>query len=151
MRVVRTAVLLLLVLAVAASAEAQTTIAIRGGVSANPNQGLVGASLDMAGLAPHPDVSFRPSVEIGFGSGQTTVSGNLDLVFRVRLADRWSGYFGGGPSVLLDHTSGVGNTFAGDFHGLAGIQNDRGLFIEVKHGQAVGFQAMVGWVLRHKP
>jgi len=148
-----TALAALVVLGIGAPASAQMqmmTMGVRGGVSADPKQVSVGFQMESTGLPPHPSLTFRPNVEVGFGSGTTLVSTNLDFVFTVQLSETWQGYFGGGPAVVYAHDGG--NSLFGSYDGLVGFAHRSGLFVELKHthGSDPGLRASVGFVFSRK-
>jgi hypothetical protein len=114
---------------VASPAVAQTSIAVRGGLTSGPVQGFGGVQLESQGLAPHLDLTFRPGVDVEAGSGATLVVGHMSFVFSVPFSATWTGYFGGGPSV--DVVSSGGTSVTATVEGLVGFRNARGLFFEV--------------------
>jgi hypothetical protein len=151
MRPLRMAVPALVFLGLSVPAYAQWSMGVRGGASADPKQAFVGFQLESKGLEPHTSLTFRPNVEVGFGSGETLVSTNLEFAFWVKFSDTWRGYFGGGPSVVYAHGGGVNSVF-GSYDGFVGFQNRSGLFIEMKHGHGANpsLRVTVGLVLKTK-
>ncbi len=131
---------------VASPAMAQTSLAVRGGMTAGPVQGFGGVQMESQGLAPHFNLTFRPGVDVEAGSGETLVVGHLSFVFSVPFSATWTGYFGGGPSV--DVVSNGGTSVTAAVEGLVGFRNARGLFFEVSASRipspslrlAVGFR-----------
>jgi hypothetical protein len=123
-----------------------------GGITAGPKQFDVGAQMESNGLAPHPELTFRPIADLGFGSGFTRLSGSLDFLFTVPFSHTWSGYVGGGPGAAYLHASGGGNTVGGTIEGIVGFKNDKNLFVEVaaSHGGNPSFRATVGIMLSHR-
>jgi len=134
--------------AAAGSPESHMSFGIRGGFSAVPNQGFVGAQVESPRLGLTQHTSLRPDVEVGFG-------GNAGTVFTVAVNavawlpfpnSPWSAYVGGGP--MLVH-AGI---FAGSADVVVGVQNRKGLFFEIKAsgGQAPNLKGTVGLVLKHQ-
>jgi hypothetical protein len=123
---------LLLVAALAmlsSPAEGQSTIAVRGGLTAGPVQGFGGVQMESSGLAPHLGLTFRTGADVEVGSGETLVVGHLSFVFSVPFSTTWTGYFGGGPAVALVNAGGT--SVDATVEGLVGFRNTRGLFFEV--------------------
>ena len=75
-----------------------TSIGPRVGFGLSPDQVVVGGHLNVGGF--HPDWTFSPILEIGFGDHQTVVTVDFDAYYHVRLADSdWRPYVGGGISI----------------------------------------------------
>jgi hypothetical protein len=158
-RGLRTLLLSVSGLLVALPASAQATLGVRGGVAADPKQGLLGFHVEEAALSPHDDLTFRPGVEVGFGSGETIVSGSLEVAYWVTLSNKWRTYLGAGPAAVFVHTSGActgcaggGNAVHGVFNGFVGFQNDAGVFIEVKGsgGTNASLHLTAGFLIKRK-
>jgi hypothetical protein len=116
-------------LVLASPAAAQSTIAVRGGLTAGPVQGFGGVQIESSGLAPHLNLTFRTGADVEAGSGETLVVGHLSFVFSVPFSATWTGYFGGGPAVALVDAGGT--SVNATVEGLVGFRNTRGLFFEV--------------------
>jgi hypothetical protein len=125
----RSILLVAALLAAASPAAAQSTLAVRGGLTAGPVQGFGGVELESSGLAPHLNLTFRTGADVEVGSGETLVVGHLSFVFAVPFSATWTGYFGGGPAVALVNAGGT--TVDAAVEGLVGFRNTRGLFFEV--------------------
>jgi hypothetical protein len=125
---------------------------VRAGVSADPNQFVIGAHVESPRLGLTQRVSFRPNAELGFGSDQTTLSGNVEFVVWVPFPNsNWSAYLGGGPSANLIKVTGDSHV-GGGLNILAGFQNKQGIFAEIKTGTAFapGLRATVGYILKRR-
>lgn len=91
-----------LALATALPTHAQTTIQLAGagprlGLSASPDQLVLGGQ---ASLTVAPEWTFDPSVELGFGDGETDFGVNFDGFYHARLTGSdWRPYFGGGLAI----------------------------------------------------
>lgn len=69
----------------------------RVGFSTDPDQVVVGGQLTFAEVAPN--LSFDPSLEIGFGDDVTMFGVNFDLHYHFDTNTRWRPYAGGGLTV----------------------------------------------------
>jgi hypothetical protein len=158
-----------LALAVPAYAQDQGTessFGVRAGLTADPKQGFIGAQIESPGLAPHLNLTFRPNVEIGFGSGATQLVGSLDFAYWVRFpGSTWSGYIVAGPEAVWAHEGGItvcadpvnntgcttsasNNFLTGGFGAGVGFQHDSGIFIELKRANSPSLRLTVGFVLK---
>lgn len=140
------------VASIAAAQSTQTTYGVRAGVSADPNQFVIGGHIESPRLGLTQRVSFRPNVELGFGSDQTTLSGNVEFVVWVPFPNSdWSAYLGGGPSANFTKVAGDSHT-GGGLNILVGFQNQQGLFAEIKTGTAFapGLRVVAGYVLKRR-
>jgi hypothetical protein len=139
------------ILFLATSAAAQSDEAskgVRAGVSGDPGQFYVGAHLDLKQITDR--IWFRPSAEVGNGDGLTLVQLNGEVVYFPKGRSRdWTPFVGGGPSAVGRlFRSGQGDSGIGPgFNFLGGIQERRGLLVEIKIGafDSPGFKAGVGW------
>ncbi len=69
----------------------------RVGLSIQPDQLVVGGQLSMTVA---PDWSVDPSLELGFGDGQSDLAINFDGYYHLRLAESdWRPYVGGGIAI----------------------------------------------------
>jgi len=129
------AVSVLLMPAAAANAQ-QSGAGLRAGVSANPDQFYFGGHFDTGYIVDR--LSFRPNVEIGLGSGLTSVAGNFEFVYWWAIPNRpWHVYAGGGPGVNVARFNaqhGDRTDIGPAFNIVGGIAHSRGLFFEVKLG-----------------
>ena len=128
-------------------------IGVSGGVAFDPELIDLRAHGTFAPIF-HPQVEFRPGIEIGLGEITTLAGLNLDVLYTLPGATgqtRWIPYIGGGPNFALSH-QGVdlieddnlvideeehsrfdfGDTdFKAGFNFIAGARNQRGLFFEL--------------------
>ena len=117
-----------------------------GGVSLDPEILNVGV---FARLGPffRSDISFRPSLEFGFGEVTKLFALNMEGIYRLPFtprSGRWNAYVGAGPSLVLSHqnferaAAGDRGIDFGDFDAqgglniLTGIEYRGGLFFEAK-------------------
>ncbi len=108
---------------------------VRVGVSSDPTQFYFGGHYETAPLIPH--LRFRPNIEIGLGDSRTLITGNFEFAYYVPIPNQpWNAYFGGGPSLVIDHPTGGETGTGGGLNLLAGIAHREGLFAEVKIGLA---------------
>ncbi len=146
------AVVCLSVASIASAQSSQTTFGVRAGVSADPNQFVIGGHIESPRLGLTQRVSFRPNAELGFGSDQTTLSGNVEFVVWVPFPNSdWSAYLGGGPSANFVKAGGDSHT-GGGLNILVGFQNKQGIFAEIKTGTAFapGLRVVAGYVLKRR-
>ena len=120
-----------MILTSAASALAQGP-GVRAGVSVNPDQFYVGGHYETDELIDH--VFLRPNLEVGVGDDVTTVSVNIEAIYKFALKNRHDTYFyaGGGPSINVYDTDGGSDT-KGGLNLLAGLEFGK-FFLEVKAG-----------------
>ena len=149
----------LLALAVLVSAGAAVPAAageqgfgLRGGVSADPDQFVVGLHYDTGPLVDR--LTFRPNAELGLGDDLTLVAFNFEVAYWFPLKGQpWSFYVGGGPALnidIFDDNAGRGRDDTDVEPGLNflfGIAHDNGLFFEVKAGaiDSPDFKALIGY------
>ena len=130
-------------------ADTAMSFGVRAGVSAQPNQFVVGGHIESPRLGVTRTVSLRPNVEIGFGDDVTLLTGNLEIVRWFEFPNSpWTMYVGGGPSLnwLLEDEGDVG----GGATLLVGLQHAQGLFFEMKAGggfNAPTLKGIVGFTL----
>ena len=136
-------------------------IGVVGGVGLDPELVEVGAHTAFGPLFDR-GIEFRPGVELGLGEVTTFLGINLDVLYLLpgaTGATRWRPYIGGGPTFGLSNRSfetddlehvDVGRVgvqtadddrnrfdfsdtdFNGGMNFIAGAQNQRGLFFELK-------------------
>ena len=141
-----------LIIALGVPAYAQSSVGIRAGVSADPDQFFFGGHIESKPLIRH--LTFRPNVEVGVGDGLTLIAFNLEFVYHVDVRGRpWWVYLGGGPAAIIaTHHGGRddGADAGGGFNILVGIQHRRGLFAELKVGaiDSPDLKFTVGYVFR---
>jgi hypothetical protein len=135
-------------LVLAQPASAQSRVGVRGGISVDPEQIYFGGHVDAAEIAKQ--FWFRPNVEVGFGDSRTVATFNAEFVYRATTRKEWNPYFGGGPALVL-RTIRAGSSRDTDvgpgFNFLAGIEQQKGLFAEIKIGalDSPGFKLGIGW------
>ncbi len=128
------------------SAFAQVSFGPRGGGSGDPDQWHLGGHIESGDLGHR--VTFRPNVEVGFGSDVTLITANLELVHYMPLKNsRWQVYAGGGigTNFWLDDED---NTMSGVFNVVFGLQHDAGLFAEMKVGMEPSVKLTVGYSMK---
>jgi hypothetical protein len=125
--------LALLLLAVAAPAQAQAP-GVRAGASVDPDQFYFGGHIETGAIVDR--VHLRPNLEIGVGDEVTTLAVNIEGVYKIPLRrSPWTVYLGGGPAInYYNFSNDRGSDTRGGLNLLAGLENDRGLFFEVKGG-----------------
>jgi hypothetical protein len=134
---------------VASTAAAQTEVGIRAGVSGGPSQFFIGAHLETPPLARR--LTFRPNVEVGFGSNQTLTAINIEFAYTIPLRnEEWAVYVGGGPAAIIRHFDNGGTDFGPGFNFLGGLKHNRGLFFELKLGahRSPDVKFVVGYAFR---
>lgn len=132
-------------------ALAQTTVGVRAGVSADPDQFFVGGHIESPRLGGLKIVSFRPNLEVGFGDNVKVIAGNVEFVAWLSFPDpSWAAYLGGGPAVNIIKFDDNGTDIGGGFNIVAGFQHRSGLFTEIKVGMndSPGLRGTVGYVFR---
>lgn len=130
----------------ASPAYAQASVGPRGGVSGEPDQFHIGGHIESPDLGHR--VTFRPNVEVGFGSDLTLIAVNLELIHYMPLkGSRWQVYAGGGVGsnfALADED----NTMSGVLNAVFGLQHDAGLFAEMKVGMDPSVKITVGYSMK---
>lgn len=116
----------------------QPGVGARVGVSANPDQFVIGAHYDTGPIVDM--LSFRPNVEVGVGDDRTTVAVNFEFAYWIPLRRApWSVYAGGGPALNVyryneDRFGQRDSDVQPGFNLLIGLAHRRGLFVEAKLG-----------------
>jgi len=126
-------------------AVAQTQVGFRAGVSGDPSQAFVGGHIDLKEV--RKNIWFRPSAELGIGDTRALVALDGDFVyFRNGKLRDWNPYVGGGPAAIVQAGRGKPE-FGPGFDFIVGIQERKGLLIEVKIGamDSPRFRAGIGW------
>jgi hypothetical protein len=126
----------------------QPGFGVRAGVSGSPDQFYFGAHYDTGPVFDR--VSFRPNAEIGVGDNQTTVTGNFEFVYWVRIPRHpWNVYLGGGPAVVFEDFHDDTHVGPG-FNLLMGVAHRSGFMAEIKAGliDSPGFKFGVGYTWR---
>ncbi len=121
---------------------------IQGGVGLDPSVILVGLTARMGPIL-NSDITFRPSVDFGFGEVTKMFQINLDAVYRLPLSPRtgkWSAYLGAGPNFSFvsqnferaaEGDNGVDFSdfsFKAGLNVIGGIEYRSGVFYELKAG-----------------
>ena len=134
-------------------------LGVRGGAAFDPELFMFGVQSQM-GPVFHPRVLFRPNAEFAFGEVTDLVALNLEGIYRFSAASRrgnWTPYLGGGPALIFIHQSfqsgrqiDFGNfDYETGFNVLAGMQSNRGTFVELKtslySGPAPKLRLIVGY------
>lgn len=104
---------------------------LRGGVSDDPDQLVVGAQLDLGEFLP--DLAFRPHLDLGVGDDATVVTLGLPVLYRLPVEGSFTLYGGGGVAVGLV-----------DFDEEEGRRNDDGTEVEIAPMLAAGIEWPVG-------
>ena len=150
------ALFLCALLPVAATAQLRTGIGPRVGISVDPDQLLLGGQAIIGEIAPN--VTFDPSLELGFGDNVTTLAANFDLHYHFDLENvTWRPYAGFGADIVFynfddDDGPGDGDTDTEVGGGLiigAGAPTSSGnrFFAEMKFGlgDVPDLKIVVGW------
>ena len=151
----RLIVMAVAVLVLAASAEAQTRVGIRAGVSADPDQFFFGGHMETRPLMDR--LTFRPNAEIGVGDDVVLVAINLEFAYRLTTGNTpWAVYVGGGPAVNIysydeGHQGHDDSDVGGGFNILVGAEHRDGLFTELKVGtiDSPNLKVTVGYVFKN--
>ena len=120
-------------------------VGVRGGVALDPEVLVVGVQ-GQIGPIFNSAISFRPSVEFGFGEVTALFALNPEFIYRLPVTSRqgrWSAYAGAGPGFTFLHqnfnrTSGSSRIDFGEFHSstglniFGGLQYRTGTFVELK-------------------
>lgn len=146
------AAVLILVLG-ASTASAESSVGIRGGLSSNPDQILIGAHFQPPPVAKN--LYIVPSGEAGFGDDVFTLSFNGDLEYQFGPQGTIRPYAGGGLSLFFaDPDNGDSDTNLG-VSALGGLLFDRKsgwpIFLEGKLGlsdEVPDFKLLVGLMFR---
>jgi hypothetical protein len=103
----------LLPAAALAQGAMETGIGPRVGVSVNPDQLLLGGQMIVGEIAPN--LTFDPSLELGFGDNVTSVAMNFDVHYHFVVQNsKWRPYAGGGIGVgFFDFDNGGSETDVG--------------------------------------
>jgi len=127
---------------------AQAGFGFRAGATADPDQFHFGFHVETNPFVSH--LTFRPNLEIGLGSGVTTIAANIEFAYKIHLSKSpFSVYLGAGPALDVYHYSDRTHT-GGGFNVLAGLEHRSGLFGEVKVGaiDSPSFKFTVGFTFR---
>jgi opacity protein-like surface antigen len=72
---------------------------VRGGVSDDPDQIVLGAQVDFGEFLP--DLAFRPHADLGLGDDTTVLTLGLPVLYRLPIEGNFTVYGGGGVAVGL--------------------------------------------------
>lgn len=154
----RFAVVLAVTTLFAGSARADAVVGGFGprfGFSIDPEQLVIGGQLIIGEIAP--DLTFDPSLELGFGDNLTVIAANMDLHYHFTIeGSRWRPYAGGGIGINFiefDSGPGVGDNSTTEVGGNviigAGVptQSNNRFFTELKFGlgDIPTLKALAGW------
>lgn len=117
-------------------------LGVEAGVALNPELFLFGVQSQMGPIFSRR-VMFRPNAEFAFGEVTDLIALNPEVVYRFSGAQRrgdWTPFMGAGPALNFIHQSydkgrdiNFGNfDYETGFNVLAGVQNRRGTFVELK-------------------
>lgn len=117
-------------------------LGVEAGEAFNPELFLFGVQSQMGPIF-HSRVLFRPNAEFAFGEVTDMIALNLEGIYRFSPAQRrgnWTPFVGAGPALNFIHQSydkgrdiNFGNfDYETGFNVLAGVQNRRGTFVELK-------------------
>jgi hypothetical protein len=120
-------------------------VGVRAGVGMDPEVILIGVQAQVGPIFT-PNLTFRPSVDFGWGELTSLFSINPDFIYRLPVSarnGRWSAYAGVGPGFTFLHqnlntTSGGKRIDFGEFHSstglniLGGLQYRGGMFAELR-------------------
>ncbi len=154
LRRILVALMMLVVLPLASSADSFTAFGPQIGFSSGPNQIVGGGHLQWGDVAPQLD--FVPGIDLGIGDHTTLVSVNGDFHYRLDTKTQWQPYVGGGIGL---HFFSFDNPGPGPDHSdtKAGGQVIAGADVETKShsrffaelklglGDSPDFKAMAGW------
>jgi hypothetical protein len=139
-----------LLLAFASSAAAQSVYqkGVLFGLSGSPGQFFVGGHIHLKEITSK--ISFRPGADVGAGDGLFLASLNGEAVYYPKGTNRdWMPYAGAGPAFVVQaFRGGRGDSGVGPgFNFIGGIQERKGLFVEIKIGafDSQRFKAGFGW------
>jgi hypothetical protein len=144
----------LVVFGFAAPAAAQGP-GVRGGVSVDPDQVYFGGHYETSALVDR--LHFRPNIELGLGDDLVTTALNMEFVYKFPSRSSWGLYAGGGPAVNFyswdeEHPGHGGDDTEteGGLNFLFGVENDSGLFFEIKIGaiDSPDVKFGVGWTFK---
>ena len=129
------AIAALFLFAVPLAARAETSFGLRGGLSVDPDQFLIGGHINFEPIAEN--VYIVPSAEAGFGDDIFTLSFNGDVQYRFETDSGVRPYAGGGLSLYFVDFDGGSDTELG-VDVLGGIffnqDSDTPMFVEAKAG-----------------
>jgi hypothetical protein len=115
--------------------RAETSFGLRGGLSVDPDQFLIGGHINFSPIADN--VYIVPSAEAGFGDDIFTLSFNGDVQYRFDTDSGVRPYAGGGLSLYYVDFDGGSDTELG-VDVLGGIffnqDSDTPMFVEAKAG-----------------
>lgn len=141
--------LLAVVVGLPGVAAAQAKAGVRAGVSADPDQFYVGGHAETAPILE--SLTFRPTVELGFGDRVTALALNVEFAYGIPLANQpWRVYVGGGPAANIYWVDGPRESdVGGGFNLLVGLEHRDGLFAEIKVGgiDSPSFKLAVGYTV----
>jgi hypothetical protein len=136
--------------ALAQGSSTETAIGPRVGVSLTPDQFVFGGQAIVGEIAPN--LTFDPSLELGFGDNVTSVAMNFDVHYHFVVQNsKWRPYAGGGIGVgFFDFDSGGSETDVGANLVVGASAPTKGgnrFFGELRIGlgDLADLKMMVGW------
>jgi len=73
---------------------------VRGGIGAEPDQGVFGVHLESAPLLT--GLTFKPNVEVGIGDDDDSLDVNMEFAYHMPFQKTdWAVYIGGGPAAIF--------------------------------------------------
>jgi hypothetical protein len=150
----RVTFLALICLAAAVStARAETRVGIRGGLSVDPDQVLVGLSFQPPAIAQN--LYIVPNIEAGFGDDLFSLAFNGDLQYQFGHSGGVRPYAGGGLALTYWNADNGGDDTELGVNALGGLLFDRSsgapIFLEMKLGlsdEVPDFKFVVGLMFR---
>lgn len=144
---------LLCLTAAVATARAETRVGIRGGLSVDPDQVLVGITIQPPSVAQN--LYVVPSVEAGFGDDLVSIALNGDLQYQFGRSGGVRPYAGGGLALTYWNADNGGDDTELGVNALGGLLFDRSsgapIFLEMKLGltdEVPDFKFVVGLMFR---
>ena len=136
-----------LVLFAAVPAAAQSSVGVRVGASADPDQFYFGGHFETRPIVDR--LHFRPNVEIGVGDHATVIALNFELAYKFRSNGPWGVYALGGPALNIVDARDDTDAHGGFSLGL-GLEHRDGLFGEIKVGMidSPDFKIGIGYRFR---
>ena len=104
---------------------------VRGGVSDDPDQIVLGAQVDFGEFLPA--LAFRPHADLGFGDDATVLTLGLPVLYRLPVEGSFTVYGGGGVAVGLV-----------DLNEEEGRRDDEGTEVEIAPLLSAGIEWPVG-------
>jgi hypothetical protein len=141
---------LVLLVAFATPARAQSAVGFQAGGTVDPEQFFAGVFWQSPEIGGR--VSIRPGLDGGFGSDLRIATINVDFVFLFPLGNSgWSLVQGGGPTIVITRFTGFDNEtdVGGGGSYILGFAHQEGFFTEIRigSGRAPSVKFGAGWRL----